>query len=239
MLVERLRELVVLVPAQLAGEYFQFGAAGSGFGPGRAEEHVHLGAALRILVGEIHSGESHAARVPSVSWPDGVVEGGLRGKGKGAHPVVAQVPHVIRNAVRITGEDVVKQLCCRKKVVVMRWVLLVPEDGRNAAGTAPLNKPDQLDARPLGTGELVLPGAGISVPGRFHEQEIDAGLPQLVTPQFLAQFEQVPFERKGRTGEIVQDHAHAQVRAPRSRTGSFVWGELQLPVWPPPRPLAR
>ena len=49
MLVKRLRELIVLVASQLAGEDFQLGAARSSFSNGRAQEHVHLRAALGEL----------------------------------------------------------------------------------------------------------------------------------------------------------------------------------------------
>ncbi|WP_426978412.1 hypothetical protein ACQCSU_04095 [Pseudarthrobacter sp. O4] len=166
------------------------------------------------------------------------MNGWLRGKRKGVNPVMAQIPHIVRNAVRITGKDVVKQLGCRKKITVVGRVFLIPEDCRNSVSLAPLKEADKLYARAGGTRELTVPGSGISVPGRFHEQEIDPGLPQLITPQLAAQFEQVPFERKGGTREIVKNHAHVQIRAPPSQSGRFVGRELQLPVSSSVRPFA-
>ncbi|WP_354248080.1 hypothetical protein [Arthrobacter sp. UYEF20] len=143
---------------------------------------------------------------------------------------MAQIPHVVRNAVRITGKDVVKQPGCRKEIIVVGRVFLIPEDGRNSVRAAPFHEPDKLQARAGGTCELTVPGSGISVPGRFHEQEIDPVLPQLITPQLPAQFEQIPFERKSGTREIVKNHAHVQIRAPPSQPGGFVGRKLHLPV---------
>ena len=136
--VERGGELVGEVGAQVAGEDVQAsGHPGAGI-DGGAEEDIHLGAAVGILVGEVHAGKGDVPQrggtTVVVKEADGVVNGGLGGEGKDSDVIVAEVVPVAVQERLVGGEDPVEQAGGVDGLVVVGGVLLIPEDGGDASG---------------------------------------------------------------------------------------------------------
>ena len=140
----------------------------------------------------------------------------LRGERQGVHAVVSQGLSVSRNAVCIGCEDEVELPGGAEKVVEVRWVLLVPERGRNPLGTAVLKEVAQwivlhvfVPNNPLPPPSVVAP------PGRLDEQKRRARLLHLGSPVLRRHQQEVRLILEGVLGERVEDGGHRWAAGPR------------------------
>ena len=138
----------------------------------RVQEPLELFPPLRVAIAVVGAGE--ADRLLSVAGDaNRIVYERLGGEGKRVNSIVPELFAVFWNAVRVGCEDVVEELGGFDEALEVNRVFLVPEDGGEAALTAPEHEALQL----LSAGVVVLsnpvfPGAAIALPGRFDENEV-------------------------------------------------------------------
>ena len=219
--VVRSGELVGGISPQVAGEDVQTGGQPGRRIDGCAEKDLHLGAALRVLVGEVRAGEGDVPQWGRASVvteePDGVVDGRLGGEGQGADTIVAEVVPVAVQERLVGGEDPVEQPGGVDGLVVVGGVLLVPEDGGNAGGAQGGYQLPKVRGRAPGADDPVAPGIGVAVPGGLDEKEVDRRVLDLFAPPVGRERHSAPLVLEGERGELVGDDAHRDVVPGSSR----------------------
>jgi hypothetical protein len=162
-------------------------------------------------VPEVHASESNLGISADVPDPPGIVHARLRGKGEDVNALVPESFTVRRDHCHFGRKDDIEKAGCRQEVVEMGWVLLVPEDRRNALLPERVDHLDQCWPRGGLAHEMVGPGSVVSCPSTFDKEEVKTSR-EFLTPCLWRYERLVPLRFKGFGGELVENGGDSQVR---------------------------
>src|SRR5699024_5318855 len=194
-----------------------------------AEQHVHLLTPLGELVREVHPREGDVPLLMPVLRADRVVHRGLRRERQHGDAVVAELFAIAGQQRDIRGEDLIEQPGGVEEVLEVRRVLLVPEHRGDALLAAVRDELPQGLARGLRSGELVLPGVLVPVPGGLHQQQVHRCLGELLAPRPWRHRDGFELVGPGEHREVVQDHRGPQPGKARGAIGQLRGWEGQRP----------
>jgi len=138
----------------------------------RRQQIVHLLAPLGVLVTEVHAAERNLGITSEMTHPPRIVHARLCRKGKDVDTFMSEPFSIGRHHCRLGREYHVEEGGCRKEVVEVWRVLLVPEDRGNSLLPERCDHLDESWPRGRRAHEMVGPGSVVSCPSTFDKEEV-------------------------------------------------------------------